>query len=174
MAHKIDLFSIFIFTGIVQAVFLCLFFFSKGNRKVKANFFQGVMIGALAACCLEILFCYTGFIVNALWMVDYSEPLAFLIGPSFYLMIIALIEGKVKASWYLHFLPAVGWMFMQIPFFIQHSDVKYNAWIGAYHPAGLSYLDVNEKFFAPPFHSEFVLAHVTLYLVLGKTAILED
>jgi hypothetical protein len=47
MVHEIDLHAIFIFLGIVQAVFLCLFFFSKENRKVQANFFQGLMIAAL-------------------------------------------------------------------------------------------------------------------------------
>lgn len=90
MSHRVDLFSAFIFLGIVQAIFLCLFFFSNENRKIPANFFQGLMIAALAACCFEILLCYTGFIEDMLWLVDYSEPLAFFIGPSFFLMIVCL------------------------------------------------------------------------------------
>jgi prolipoprotein diacylglyceryltransferase len=64
MEHKVDLYAIFIFLGIVQALFLCLFFFSKQNRKVDANFFQRLMVLAIAACSLEILLCYTGFISN--------------------------------------------------------------------------------------------------------------
>ena len=173
MAYKIDLFSIFILLGIVQAIFLCLFFFSKENRKVQANFFQGLMIAALAACCLEILLCYTGFIVNMLWLVDYSESLAFLIGPSFYLMIVCLINGKATRKWYWHFLPAVIWLILQLPFLVQGNIVKYNAWIGAYHPVGLTYLDVKESFFNPPYHSRFILAHLTIYVVLGFWTILQ-
>ncbi|MBY0435869.1 MAG: helix-turn-helix domain-containing protein [Cyclobacteriaceae bacterium] len=167
MVHKIDLFSIFIFLGIVQAIFLCLFFFSKENRKIQANFFQGIMIAALAACCFEILLCYTGFIVNALWLVDYSESLAFLIGPSFYLMIVCLIDGKAGSKWYLHFIPALIWLMLQVPFLIQGNAVKYNAWIGAYHPTGLSFMEVEENFFNPPYHSQFILAHLTIYVLLG-------
>jgi len=39
MPYKIDLFAIFIFLGIVQAIFLSFFFFSKEHRKIRANFF---------------------------------------------------------------------------------------------------------------------------------------
>jgi AraC-like DNA-binding protein len=173
MAYKIDLFSIFILLGIVQAIFLCLFFFSNENRKVQANFFQGLMIVALAACCFEILLCYTGFIMNMLWLVDYSESLAFLIGPSFYLMIVCLINGKAGSRWYWHFLPAVVWLLLQVPFLIQSDAVKYNAWIGAYHPAGLSFVEVKENFFNPPYHAEFILAHLTFYVLLGFGTILQ-
>jgi len=40
----------------------------------------------MAACTFEILLCYTGYILEFLWLVDFSEWIAFLIGPSFYLM----------------------------------------------------------------------------------------
>lgn len=172
MVHQVDLYAVFIFLGIVQAIFLCLFFFSNENRKLQANFFQGLMIAALAACCFEILLCYTGFIVNALWLVDYSESLTFLIGPSFYLMIVCLIDGKAGSKWYLHFVPAIVWLILQLPFLIQGNAVKYNAWIGAYHPEGLTYLEVEESFFNPPYHSRFILAHMTIYVLLGFWTIL--
>ncbi len=172
MVHKIDLYSIFIFLGIVQAVFLCLFFFSKENRKVQANFFQGIMIAALAACGFEILLCYTGFILNVLWLVDYSESFAFLIGPSFYLMIVCLIDGKAGSKWYLHFIPALIWLGLQVPFLIQGNAAKYNAWVGAYHPPGLSFVET-ESFFTPQYHSEFILAHLTIYVFLGFWIILQ-
>jgi AraC-like DNA-binding protein len=171
MVPRIDLFSIFIFLGIVQAIFLCLFFFSKEHRKIKANFFQGLMIVALAACNFEILLCYTGFIVEMLWLVDFSESLAFLVGPSLYLMIICLIYGKEPSKWYFHLLPALIWLILQVPFLIQGSDVKYNAWIGAYHPAGFTFREVEESFFNPPYHAEFILAHLSFYVLLASIAI---
>lgn len=173
MNYKIDFYAIFIFVGIVQAVFLLLFFFSEENRKIPANFFQGIMIAALAACCFEILLCYTGFIINLLWLVDFSESLAFLIGPSFYLMNICLIDGKVSKRWYLHFLPALSWLLLQVPFLVQGSAVKYNAWIGSYHPKGLVFLDVEENFFNPPYHAEFILAHLACYTLLCGGLILQ-
>lgn len=173
MVPRIDLFSIFIFLGIVQAIFLCLFFFSKEHRKTQANFFQGLMIGALAACNFEILLCYTGIIIDMLWLVDFSESLAFLIGPSFYLMIVCLISGKAPSKWYLHFLPALIWLILQAPFLIQGSAVKYNAWIGAYHPAGLTFRNVEENFFNPPYHAESILAHLSIYVLLASILIIK-
>jgi AraC-like DNA-binding protein len=176
MNYKIDLFAIFIFLGIVQAVLLSFFFFSKNNRKVPSNVYQGLLVLSIAACSLEILLCYTGYILQCLWLVDYSESLSFFIAPSFYLMISSIIKGKWPTRWFLHFIPAVIWLILQIPFLVQSSDVKFNAWIGAYHPSGLTFRAVEENFFnppyqesffSPPYHSEFVLVHLSIYLILG-------
>lgn len=167
MTYKIDLFSIFIFLGIVQAAFLCLFFFSPKSRHFNTNFFQGVMIFSMAACSFEILLCYTGIIINMLWLVDFSESLSFVIGPAFYLMTFHLIRGQLPKRWYLHWVPAFIWLILQIPFLMQGDDVKFNAWIGSYHPPGLSFVQDTPEFFNPPFHSEIILAHLTLYLVMG-------
>ncbi|HCW08023.1 MAG TPA: hypothetical protein DGG95_11740 [Cytophagales bacterium] len=167
MVYRIDLFAIFIFLGIVQAFFLSLFFFSKENRQIKANLFQGLMVLSVAACSFEILLCYTGYIIDALWLVDYSEALSFVIGPSFLLMIICLIQGQPGKRWYLHFVPAVIWLFLQFPFLIQGDDVKFNAWIGSYHTAGLSFRHVDVDVFSPPHHSEIILAHLTTYVIIG-------
>jgi AraC-like DNA-binding protein len=131
------------------------------------------MIVALAACCFEILLCYTGLIIDMLWLVDFSESLAFLIGPSFYLMIVCLINGNTPRKWYLHFLPALIWLMLQAPFLIQGNDVKYNAWIGAYHPAGLTFREVEENFFNPPYHAEFILAHLSIYVLLASIGIIK-
>jgi AraC-like DNA-binding protein len=167
MTYKIDLFAIFIFLGIVQAAFLCLFFFSPKNRNFNNNFFQGVVIFCLAACSFEILLCYTGTIINALWLVDFSESLSFLIAPAFYLMTFHLIHGQVPKRWFLHWVPALIWLFLQVPFFMQGNDVKFNAWIGCYHPPGLSFIDNTPEFFSPQYHSEIILAHLSIYSVLG-------
>jgi AraC-like DNA-binding protein len=171
MKFTLDLFAIFIFLGIVQAVFLCFFFFSKENRKIEANVYEGLMVFSMACCTFEIFLCYTGYILKCLWLVDFSESLAFVIGPSFYLMVLSLIHGKTSKSRYLHFIIPVLWAIIQIPFFIQNDDVKFNAWIGAYHPPGLSFRDTHASysgnFFDTPSHSEIILTHLTIYVLLG-------
>lgn len=174
MVHRIDLFAVFIFLGIVQAVFLCVFFFSKENRSNDANIFQGLVVLSGAACVLEIFFCYTGYILDALWLVDYSEWIAFLIGPSYYLMTYSLIHGKRSRYWYLHFIPSGIWFLFQIPFFVQDSVVKYNAWVGAYHPAGHDFKPTDASFIGPPYHTEIILLHLAIYgvfvvVMIGQT-----
>jgi AraC-like DNA-binding protein len=170
MTYKIDLFAIFIFVGIVQAIFLSFFFFSKNNRKIETNVYQGIMVLAMAACTFEIFLCYTGYIIHCLWLVDFSEPLSFVIGPAFYLMIISLINGKTDSTRYYHFIVAVLWLLVQIPFFIQSDDMKFNAWIDAYHTAGLTFREVDADFFTMPYHSEIILAHLSIYMVMGFVA----
>jgi AraC-like DNA-binding protein len=171
MVYKLDLFAIFIFLGIVQAMFLSLFFFSKENRKIEANVYEGLMVLSMAGCTFEIFLCYTGYIQQCLWLVDFSEPLAFIIGPAFYLMVVSLIHGKTPKTRYYHFIIPLVWFLIQIPFLIQSDDVKFNAWIGAYHPPGLDYRDTHASysgnFFSTLSHSELILTHLAIYMVLG-------
>ncbi|MBS1487039.1 MAG: AraC family transcriptional regulator [Bacteroidetes bacterium] len=173
MAYKIDLFAIFIFLGIVQALFLSFFFFSGANRKIPANIYQGMVVLAMAACTFEILLCYTGYIINCLWLVDFSEWIAFLIAPSFYLMLVSFVRGRPSSKSYWHFAVAAIWLLMQIPFFLQPADVKFNAWIGAYHTPGLVFRETHEHFFKPSHHSDFVLIHLAIYAVLGLLLIIK-
>lgn len=170
MTYQLDLFAIFIFLGIVQAVFLSLFFFSKENRKIEANVYEGLMVLSMAACTLEIFLCYTGYIQQCLWLVDFSEPLAFVIGPAFYLMVVSLIQGKTNKTRYYHFIIPLLWLLLEIPFFIQSDDVKFNAWIGAYHPSGMAYRETHARFFTMPDHTRFILLHLVTYTIMGLVA----
>ena len=125
------------------------------------------MVLAMAACTLEIFLCYTGYIRHCLWLVDYSESIAFLIGPAFYLMTNRLIHGNSGKFPYVHLAIPFIWLMLQIPFLLQQADVKFNAWLGAYHPAGFSFKDVGGDFFTIPYHSEFVMLQIGFYLVLS-------
>ena len=102
--YRLDLFAVFIFLGIVQAFFLSIFFFSKPNRQVQANVFHGIMLLSMTACMLEIFLMYSGYIIHCFYLVDFSEWIAFVIGPSFYLMVLSLINGKVSRKQWLHFI----------------------------------------------------------------------
>src|SRR5260370_21738379 len=134
MNYRIDLFAIFIFLGIVQAIFLSYFFLTGENRKVQANFFQGILLLAIALNNIEIFVMYTGYIVNCLYLVDFSEPIAFIIGPVIYLMVRSRARGRVERIHYLHFITPVIYFILLFPFFFAPENAKYNAYISAYHP----------------------------------------
>jgi AraC-like DNA-binding protein len=85
-------------------------------------------------------------------------------------MVISLTQGKTTRTWYYHFIIPALWFLIQIPFFIQSDDVKFNAWIGAYHPAGLSFRETHANFFSMPDHTRFILIHLVTYTIMGLFA----
>jgi hypothetical protein len=75
---NIDAFSLFIFLGTVQGIFLSYFFLSRYNRQVKANIFLGILLIAASLISFDILISYTNFMFRVIYLVDATEPLNFL------------------------------------------------------------------------------------------------
>jgi AraC-like DNA-binding protein len=171
MPYRIDLFAVFIFLGMVQAIFLCFFFFSKPNRQVKANVFHGLLLLTITLCVFEIFLMYTGYIVNCLYLVDYSEPFSFFIGPLFYLMLLSLIHGDVKRKQYWHLAFGFIYVFLLIPFLMQPEAVKFNAWVDSYKP-GLPFRDSDyhddpRLLLITHFHSTLTMVSLGVYAILS-------
>jgi AraC-like DNA-binding protein len=175
MNYRIDLFAVFIFMGIVQAVFLLFFFFSGENRKRQVNMFQGLLLICITCCILEIFLMYTGYIINCLYLVDFSEVFALLIGPCFYLVIISLIRGRIEKKQYWHFVFPFIYLLLQLPFLLLPQDAKYNAWMIAY-PQGLPLREFDMPyhaniFFLTDHHTALTILSLFFYAVLGLTAV---
>jgi AraC-like DNA-binding protein len=170
MLYKIDLFAIFIFLGIVQAIFLSTFFFSKENRKSSANIFQGLLLISFAFCILEIFLMYTGYIIHCLYLVDFSEPFSFFIGPSLYLMILCMTREKISKWQYLHLAFGIIYFLLIIPFFLQPEDVKFNSWIESYKP-DLPFRPTEGRdpriFWITDYHTEATLVSLAIYAGLS-------
>jgi AraC-like DNA-binding protein len=175
MPYRIDLFAVFIFLGIVQGIFLCVFFLLKEHRKNKSNLFHGLMLLSIVACITEIFLMYTGYIIHYLYLVDFSEALGLAIGPSFYLLVVSLTTGKLSWKNYLHLAFPVAYFFLQLPFLVLPEDAKYNAWIGSYHPgleARLFDYDYDPRlFWVTDNCTEISLLSLFLYSTLGLTEI---
>jgi len=171
MQYRIDLFAIFIFLGIVQAFFLCTFFFSKENRKRQANIFFGILLLGMALCILEIFLMYTGYIIHCLFLVDFSEPLSFVLGPAFYLMVLSITRGRLPREYYLHFVFALIYFLLVIPFFLLPDAVKYNSWIESYRlnipMLPYDYRSDPRLFWVTDNHTTLTLISVVAYGLLG-------
>lgn len=171
MEYTIDMFAIFIFLGIIQGVFLSFFFFSTENSRKQFHVFQGLLLLATSSCLLEIFLLYTGYIIHMLHLVDFSEPMALMIGPFLYLFIVSYINGPVtlKKIWIHLSLPLV-YTITLLPFLFSSTEVKYNSWIDAYHPE-LPLLNIDKDpriFFITDWHTELVLISLAVYLVLSS------
>jgi AraC-like DNA-binding protein len=177
MNYRIDLFSIFIFLGMVQGIFLLIFFLSRENRKNEANLFHALLLFSMVACIFEIFMMYSGYIMNALYLVDFSEPLSFVIGPAFYFLVVSLIRGPVPQKYYWHLAFPVLYLLMHIPFLILPDDFKYNAYVDSYRP-DLSFRDVTypyspDKFMLIGDHALMTLISLCLYATLGTIEVVK-
>lgn len=163
MNYRVDFFALFIFLGIVQAFFLCFFFFSRENRKTPYNVFQGLLLIVIACSILEIFMMYTGYIVHAFYLVDFSESMGFLIGPLFYFVVLSLTQGRVEKIRYLHFIPFVLYTLMLSLFLVLPEDAKYNAWVGSYRP-DLPFRDYQYPYDTDPFG---IRRHITEIILIS-------
>jgi AraC-like DNA-binding protein len=179
MVYRIDLFAIFIFLGIVQAAFLSFFFLSKENRKLSYNIFHGLLLICLSLCLVEILLMYTGYIAHTLYLVDFSEPFALLIGPMLYFFVHSLTQEKVKSrTIWIHTAFPIIYTLAFVPFLIAPTDVKYNAWINAYHPdmpLRAWNLDYDPWMFGlTEWHTELVLISLATYITISAMEIVKS
>jgi AraC-like DNA-binding protein len=106
-----------------------------------------------------------------LHLVDFSEPMALMIGPFLYLFVVSYINGRVplKKIWIHLSLPLV-YTIALLPFLFSSAEVKYNSWIDAYHPE-LPLLNIEKDpriFFITDWHTELVLISLAVYLVLSS------
>lgn len=179
MAYRMDVFAVFMLLGLVQAVFISFFFFSAQNRVRQPNVLFGALLLAIAGCLLEIFLMYTGYIVHVLHLVDFSEPLALLIGPLLYLLTRSLAEGQVgKKPMLLHMVLPFAYTLLLIPFLAANADFKYNSWIEAYHP-GMPLRETepgyDPRWFAPTdWHTELVLISLGVYIILSVMIIVKS
>lgn len=164
----IDIFSLFIFLGTVQGIFLSYFFLNKHNRSVKANVFLGFLLIVSSLLSFDILISYTNFMFQVIYLVDATEPLNLLVGPLFYLYIKAKVdESKINKTYY-HFIPSIIYFFYSIFFHIQSLELKYNAYLEQYHPE-LDFVKANSSFSDPlllkHYVNELLILSIFLYLV---------
>ena len=107
---------------------------------------------------------------QVIYLVDATEPLNFLIGPLFFLYVLAKIDqSKIKKVYY-HFLPAVIYFFYSIFFHIQSIESKYNAYLEQYHPE-LDFITTSGAGFQDPlllkrYINELTIISILAYLIV--------
>lgn len=128
-----DIFSVFILLGAIQGVFLTFFFLRKSSS--ASHRMLGILILGMTAINTEIFLCYSAYIVRLIFLVDFSEPGNFLLGPAFFLIIRYWIStGKTGRNPLVHFIPFAVYALYSLFFFVQTAEFKYNAFLSAYHP----------------------------------------
>ena len=169
---RFDWFTVLLLAGSIQGFFLTLLFLAKRpHRQPFHNLLLASLVFSFACLLLEIFLCYSGLMFRALYLVDFSEPFNFAVGPITYLLFRSLNGKKFTAKQALHLLPFVFYALYHLLFIIQPTEVKYNAYLEAYFPE-LPALAVTNSINPDPLYlSEFVneltILHIAVYLVLS-------
>lgn len=131
---NLNFFSVFIFLGVVQGFILSYFFIRNGGKNNVANIYQGILLLTLSMGIFEEFLNETGYIVQVLWLSDYSEPFNFLFAPLFFLFIKRSLKPDFDKKDLLHFIVFLVWLGNIMFYFTQANEFKYNSYIGAKHP----------------------------------------
>ena len=163
--------AVIIFLGVVQGVFLGLFFLFRSDRFKTSNRYLGLLLLAAAAVMLEMLLGYTGYMTKVIHLVDFSEPVNFVVGPLLFLAVKTRIDpDKQGRRRWLHFLPFAFYTLYQVQFYIQSAEFKHQVWMDAWRPdAASGGARLHPSYNIDPLllrsHvTELAVAHVTLYL----------
>ncbi|MGV3558812.1 helix-turn-helix domain-containing protein [Larkinella arboricola] len=172
---QIDVYALIILLGVVQGLFLGVFFLTSKRGQNIANRCHGWLTLALAAVSGEIFLNYTNYTFQALWTGDFSEPFNFVIGPLFYFYTFSRIRKRLPHRWGWHLLPFAVWVVNSLTWHYQPIEFKYNSYVHAWHPE-LPYIDADtylEEDFTElrAYISEITMVSCLIYAVLSLLTI---
>ncbi len=87
----LDWFALIILLGVAQGIFLGIFFLTGERGRVVSNRCLGWFMLGLSAIIAEIFLCYTNYMFQVLWLIDFSEPVNFTLGPLFYFFVFTVL-----------------------------------------------------------------------------------
>jgi len=121
--------------GIFQALWLVLFILFRTSLSNPLRWLGGCLMCQVIVC-FDTFLCYTGRMQDVLFLNDASEVLVLCIPPFLYLFVQGLLGKKQLKlpSILVHFLLPILYLVSQTGYLVAPLEVKYNAYIGAYHP----------------------------------------
>lgn len=131
---QIDFYALIILMGVVQGLFLGIFFLTGERGRSVSNRCLGWFTLTLAAISGEIFLNYSNYTFQVLWTGDFAEPLNFVLGPLFYFYTFSRIWQRLPRRWFWHLAPFVIWLANSITWHYQPPEFKYNSYLHSQHP----------------------------------------
>ena len=123
---EFNFWSVIILVCAVQGLFLTVVFYTKG-KKYKANRVFSLLLFLVSLHLIEYALCISGVVYNIPHILFTTYPLFFLVGPLFYFYVCYYLSNKAKLEWKaLHFLPALLYFLMLLPFYMMNGIDKIN------------------------------------------------
>lgn len=125
-AININIFSIIIFLGLVQGLFLSFLLLSKSNRSHKI---LGIILLLISLQIFDFFSAYSLISLRYPHLIDISLPVGLAIGPLLYMFYFYLAEKRYPRFVVLHFIPFFIFSVNQSFYYLQSEDFKYNSFI---------------------------------------------
>ncbi|MCP5061070.1 MAG: AraC family transcriptional regulator [Ignavibacteriae bacterium] len=177
---RLDIFSVLIFLGVMQGVFLSIFFFIKRGDEKIASIFLGLLLLILSLFNFDMFLGYSNYMLKVLYLVDFTEPLNFALGPVMYLYVLTTLTKakQFESKKMLHFAPFLFYLLYSLLFFVQSPEFKYNSFISAFHPE-LPMLNVSPYFNPDPLSIKanvnlLMIIHMGIYISLAFVQIYKN
>jgi AraC-like DNA-binding protein len=174
----LDFYAIIIFLGVIQGLFLSIFFLNKRIRQKPSNLHLGFLMLTLSLMILEIFLVHTGYMYDIVWINNYSEPITFAVSPLMYFYIFATIHRKSPRRRWIHFLPMFFWFLYCILYYMQPIEVKQLGYLNHLYPdmgVELPIAAFNEdplgirKYILELTMFQFILYLIASLVLIGKT-----
>ncbi|MGS2761331.1 helix-turn-helix domain-containing protein [Sinomicrobium sp. M5D2P9] len=168
---RIDIFTVVILVGAIQGMFLFTLLISKPHRQPYHYLLFAALVVACAMIQAEIFLGYSGLLTRAIFLVDFSEPLVFVIGPLLFLLMRSLGGEHFRKKEWLHFIPFVLYFIYHLRFLAESDAVKFNSFLWAFHPE-LPLREVSYRYSFDPLYIRrnlefFISLHLGIYLLLS-------
>lgn len=165
---RLDFFVLFIALGIGQGLFLSWFFI---RQKQWAHRYYGLAVLAISILLIDVWLSYSNLIFQALYLVDFSEPLNLMVAPLLYLSFQSHLRGKAGSWASLHFTPTTVYLiYALIALYTLPQAYKYNCHLDAWAPElprlDLNYEGVDWRFILQHSIDEAMLIQMGLYIFL--------
>lgn len=125
---NIDLFSIIIFLGLIQGIFLSVLLLAKSD---SLNKILGIILLLISVQISDFFFAYSLISLKYPHLIDISLPLGLAIGPLAYFFYYFLAEKKFPRYVFLHLIPLCIFTINQAFYYLQSADFKYNSFVKA-------------------------------------------
>jgi len=123
---NIDIFSVLIFLGLVQGLFLSVLLLSKSSHLHRI---LGVILLVISIQIADFFSAYSLISLRYPHLIDISVPLGLANGPLIFLFYFYLAEKKYPRYAILHFIPFVIFLINQSFYYLQDPDFKFNSFV---------------------------------------------
>lgn len=127
---ELNFISFIILLGVVQGFILTFTYFLQ---RTKRGFFIGLFFLVATFTILEIFLNRTGYMYYVIGLVDFSEPLQFLIAPSLYLSFRQINPNDKSKNYWWHFVPFLLYFLLFIPFYLAPNEYKQESYYFIHH-----------------------------------------